>query len=132
MSEVAPQQPFVARSALRNGVARIAVEGELDLGSVPQFSQSLARVDAEADGQGPPHVLLDLRGLTFMDSSGLREVLAAATGRSERGRQFAIIGVGGPVRRLFEVTGTGRFIDGADALGLIQRFTGSQSEGDAP
>ena len=130
MSEVGPRRPFGAHSAVRNGVARIAVEGELDVASISQFTQSLARIDAEADGQGRPHLLIDLRGVTFMDSSGLREVVAVAEDASEAGRRFAIIGVARPVRNLFELTRDRQFIDGEDALELIERFTGSHPEGD--
>ncbi|HXJ62975.1 MAG TPA: STAS domain-containing protein [Actinomycetota bacterium] len=129
MSEVGPRQVFAARSSLRNGVARIAVEGELDLASVPRLTQRLAEVDAEADGQGPPHLLLDLRGLTLMDSSGLRELLSVIAGASQNGRRYAVIGVAEPVRKVFELTGSGSVLDGDGALELIQRFTGATGGG---
>jgi anti-anti-sigma factor len=114
---------FAARGDVRNGVARISLEGELDLATLPLFDQCLARVAADADGQGPHHLLLDLRGLTFMDSSGRRALLAAAKGASEQGREFATVGVTDPVRKLLEITGTS-LLDGTYALRLIETFTG--------
>jgi anti-anti-sigma factor len=52
------------------GASRIALRGELDLGTAAQLEQALA----EAGGE----ILLDLRGLTFMDSTGVRVLLEAA------------------------------------------------------
>jgi anti-anti-sigma factor len=57
----------VAREA---GVSRVTLRGELDLGTAARLEQALA----EADGD----VLLDLRELTFMDSTGVRVLLEAA------------------------------------------------------
>jgi anti-sigma B factor antagonist len=55
----------------QEGACRVALRGELDLGSAPQLERALA---AAGDGE----VLLDLRGLTFMDSTGVRVLLEAA------------------------------------------------------
>jgi anti-anti-sigma factor len=56
--------------AREEGATRLTLRGELDLGTAAQLEQALA----EADG----NVLLDLRGLTFMDSTGVRVLLEAA------------------------------------------------------
>jgi stage II sporulation protein AA (anti-sigma F factor antagonist) len=53
-----------------DGASRLTLRGELDLGSAGRLEQALA----EADGE----VLLDLRGLTFMDSTGVRVLLETA------------------------------------------------------
>jgi anti-sigma B factor antagonist len=77
------------------GGARVALRGELDLGSAPQLRRAL-----EAAGDD---VVLDLRGLTFMDSTGVRVLLEAA----ERGggglRMLAP--TGGDARVTIEETG---------------------------
>jgi anti-anti-sigma factor len=52
------------------GTTRLTLRGELDLGTAAQLERALA----EADGD----VLLDLRRLTFMDSTGVRVLLEAA------------------------------------------------------
>jgi anti-anti-sigma factor len=52
------------------GGTRLTLRGELDLGSAAELEQALA----EAGGD----VLLDLRGLTFMDSTGVRVLLETA------------------------------------------------------
>jgi anti-sigma B factor antagonist len=52
------------------GGTRLTLRGELDLGTAALLEQALA------DASG--NVLLDLRGLTFMDSTGVRVLLEAA------------------------------------------------------
>jgi anti-sigma B factor antagonist len=57
----------------------VSVEGELDLGTIPALAQHIdARTDSD-DGA----LTLDLGGVTFMDSSGLR-MLIELTERSQR------------------------------------------------
>ena len=57
----------------RNGErARVAVRGELDLGTAGRLERCL---DELLERREP--VLLDLRELTFMDSTGLRALLKA-------------------------------------------------------
>jgi anti-anti-sigma factor len=82
----------VARDA--QGGTRLTLRGELDLGSAAQLEQALI----EATGA----VLLDLRGLTFMDSTGVRVLLEAA----ERGGPLRILApTGGEARVTIEETG---------------------------
>src|SRR4051794_24989479 len=51
-----------------NGSVRLALSGELDISSAPRVEEELTRIEAD-----PPALLvLDLRGLAFMDSTGLR------------------------------------------------------------
>jgi anti-sigma B factor antagonist len=54
-----------------------ALEGELDMASAGDVLAALQ--DAPADGD----LVLDLSGLSFMDSSGLRMVLQLANGRAD-------------------------------------------------
>jgi anti-sigma B factor antagonist len=59
----------------------VSVEGELDLGTIPVLEQHL---DGHLDGHldaAPTALTLDLGGVTFMDSSGLR-MLIELNGRS--------------------------------------------------
>jgi anti-sigma B factor antagonist len=80
---------------------RIAPVGELDLATVQRVEASLREVcDA-----GFRQVILDLSGLTFMDSSGLTLVLEwDALGRQDG---FDFVVVPGPpcVQRLFDLCG---------------------------
>jgi anti-sigma B factor antagonist len=81
------------------GLTTIAVSGDLDLSTAPELERSLlaAQTDARA-------VVLDLRGLSFMDSSGLRVILAAdARARAHQARLILVPGPPG-VQRVFHLT----------------------------
>jgi len=86
----------------RNGaVAVVAPTGELDLSGAAVLETELDRL-AQEPGLGA--VVLDLRGLEFMDSSGLRLVVVADMRAREAGRRFALIRGGETVHRVFEIT----------------------------
>lgn len=113
----APQ--FTARIESRNGVARIALEGELDMATVPVLSDHLARFEAD----GVAGIMLDLRDLTFVDCSGLRTFLEARERSQANGHRFILVGASPSARRLFELTGAQFLLDEQDAATLLDRFT---------
>lgn len=81
------------------GIVNVVPVGDLDLSTAPELERSL--VGVQTDG-GP--VLLDLRGVRFMDSSGLRVILAAdARARSNGSRLMLLPGPPG-VQRVFQLT----------------------------
>ena len=79
----------------KGGAYRLTLRGELDLGTAERLEQALADTAGE--------VLLDLRGLTFMDSTGVRELLEAAQ-RNGQGLQI-IAPETGQARVTIEETG---------------------------
>jgi anti-sigma B factor antagonist len=82
------------------GQTRIALVGELDIASAPEFEQGLEKVEA-----GVPEVLLlDLRKVEFIDSTGLRAVIAADERARSAGRRFVIIRGTPAVERVLSVT----------------------------
>ena len=86
----------------RNGtVAVVAPTGELDLSGAAVLEAELERLAVEPELGA---VVLDLRGLVFMDSSGLRLVVLADMRAREAGRRFALIRGGETVHRVFEIT----------------------------
>ena len=100
----------------RNGsVAWVRPSGELDLDSVH-------RVEAALDGlheEGCGDIVLDLRGLTFMDSTGLRLVIRWHTAARDGGFRFSIIPGQDVVQRVFRLTGM------EDHLTLVEPPPGS-------
>ena len=79
-----------------DGLARIELEGELDLSSVHGFAAALAEIEAER-----PDVLeIDLRELRFMDSTGLAQLFAANRRAREQGRRVVILKGPGPIDRV--------------------------------
>jgi anti-anti-sigma factor len=83
-----------------DGVSRLVAAGELDLSSAEQLEDELKR---QEQGE-PPVIVLDLRELTFMDSTGLRVVIAADTRARERGGKLVIVRAAEEVDRVFRLT----------------------------
>lgn len=77
----------------------IRVSGELDAASAPELETEL-RGDHRL-------IRLDLSEVTFIDSRGLRVILAAARSAAEKGHRVVIENPSSSVRRLLEVTGLG-------------------------
>jgi anti-sigma B factor antagonist len=96
----------------RNGtVAVITPTGELDLSGAAVLEVELDRLAAEPELGA---VVLDLRGLEFMDSSGLRLVVLADMRAREAGRRFSLIRGGETVHRVFEITRMSERLDFVD------------------
>jgi anti-sigma B factor antagonist len=83
--------------------ARVVLAGELDIGSSPEVEKVLQRVEAG----GPANLTIDLRGLTFMDSTGLRMLVAADKRARDQARTLRIIRGPAPVQRILDLTGLG-------------------------
>jgi anti-sigma B factor antagonist len=75
--------------------------GELDLDTEPQLEEAITAVRE----QGAPHLVLDLRELTFMDSTGLRLVIRWDTLAADEGFEFAIVRGPDVVQRVIRLTG---------------------------
>jgi anti-anti-sigma factor len=89
------------------GVAHMVLAGEFDLAALPQFEDAIAAVEAE----GPAAIVVDLSGLTFMDSSGLRALVTADERARNAARRLAIVPGPPPVRRVFEITQLDKKLD---------------------
>jgi anti-sigma B factor antagonist len=84
--------------------ALIAVNGELDIASVPAFESALADIDFEA----VRHVVLDLDQLDFIDAVGLQAILALHAACIRASATLTIMPGPRHVQRVFELTGTDR------------------------
>ena len=92
------------------GAVRIAVAGELDLSSALTFDEEVRR----AEDRRPETLVLDLRRLRFMDSTGLRLIMSAQSRARKRGWRLAIVQGSDPIRRLFRLAGVHRRLDIVD------------------
>ncbi|HZD78658.1 MAG TPA: STAS domain-containing protein [Actinomycetota bacterium] len=90
------------RAAVRrtDDVAILELGGDLDVSSVAVVERSLSELEAEA----PPRLVIDLRGLTFLDSSGLRMIVAADARARRDGRDLVLIRGPESVARVFRTT----------------------------
>ena len=89
--------PFTVERQLSDGTARILVRGELDMETGPRLEAELRHAEAER----PAVLVLDLREVSFFDSTGLQLVLDADVRAREEGRRFVVLpGEGEPMRVL--------------------------------
>ncbi|WP_169734272.1 STAS domain-containing protein [Hamadaea tsunoensis] len=85
----------------------VALAGELDLGSRTRLQAALA----EAIEAGRP-VVVDLSGLTFMDSTGIAVLTNARRAAGEAGVPLTVTEATGTVERILEMTGVRQFLSG--------------------
>jgi anti-anti-sigma factor len=83
------------------GDALIALSGELDLSGAPALDQEIEALSRRPEVR---RVVLDLRGLDFLDSSGLRVVALADRRLTAGGRSLALVRGNEHVQRVFEIT----------------------------
>jgi anti-anti-sigma factor len=81
--------------------AVIVVRGELDLATSPELEQQLEQVW----GSGTELLVLDLRELEFMDSTGLSIIVKAHQRLTEAGRKLSLVRGSQQVQRLLDLTG---------------------------
>jgi len=106
LARVDASPPIAIRSATTGGVTRVIAIGELDLATAPALATELAdALDATDD------VEVDLEGVTFIDSSGLRALVDAMRSTTD-GKRFAVVRASSAVVRVLELTGL------TDHLGL--------------
>ena len=80
--------------------AVVEVKGELDLYTAPSFRES-----------EDPKVIVDFRGLGFIDSSGLGAIVACLKHIRERGGDLVLVAPeGSGLRRLMDLTGLDRVL----------------------
>jgi anti-anti-sigma factor len=113
VSLLPPKNLFTLTAEQQASAIHISLAGELDLAAVEQLDRELAR----AEKAGPSLILLDLRQLRFIDSSGLKSILRLNSRCQDNGT--AVVLVRGPdVQQVFEITGLDRYlvmIDNPDA-----------------
>lgn len=88
-----------------------AVQGELDLASSPTLEQAIDGVSNDDIDL----LIVDLRELRFMDSTGLHALVKANKRAGEAGRKFAVIQGGAQIQRLLSLTGVGELLTVAES-----------------
>jgi len=78
----------------------LELEGELDMVSSGLLEEALAGADLD----GARAVVLDLCGVRFLDSTGLRAIFRVRNVVRESGRQFAVTQGSAQVQRLLSLT----------------------------
>jgi anti-anti-sigma factor len=94
-------RPFTVDVQPERDVVRVALRGDLDLATVSPVREQIDQLIAN----GFVRVLLDLREVTFLDSTGLRLVLELYHGSCADGWELAVIEGPPDVQRVFQLTG---------------------------
>jgi anti-sigma B factor antagonist len=88
--------------------AVVSIAGELDIATVPRVTAALQDEPVAIAGA----VVVDLSGVTFMDSTGLAALMTLQRDVGARGGRLVIVCPEGPARLVFDVAGV------ADQLAL--------------
>jgi anti-sigma B factor antagonist len=91
-------------------VVRVALSGELDVSTAPSVEERLM----ELEEGGSLGVVLDLRDLGFIDSTGLSLLINAHSRAQKAGRRVTIVPGTGASRRILETTGLRSRLDIAE------------------
>jgi anti-anti-sigma factor len=86
----------------RDRVVTVGVTGEIDLAAGPALE---AGIMAGLEELGVDTVLVDLAGVTFLDSSGISVLLKGRRAADSLGRGYRVVGADGIVRKVLDLTG---------------------------
>ncbi len=89
-----------------NGIQVVTVHGEIDQDVKDILSEALL----SCDGAAPPRTVVDLSGVTFMDSSGINVLIAAQQSMSDAQGWLRIAGAQASVLRVLELVGLDQVI----------------------
>lgn len=91
------------RVDLRNGAddVLLSVHGELDLVTAPELEAALERAGPAGRGR----LIIDLRGVSFLDSTGLVLLLRHEREAAAGGRRLIVVKGPAHVQRVFDLTG---------------------------
>jgi anti-sigma B factor antagonist len=92
---------FRVETRVQGRAAIVEVIGELDIATSPQLERALER----AFESGADPLVIDLRKLAFMDSTGLSVIVSAHQHMSETGHSFSVVKGPQQVQRLLDLTG---------------------------
>jgi anti-sigma B factor antagonist len=79
----------------------IALSGEVDLYTAPEFKQQLL----EIIGQGAKHIVVDFSGTTFIDSTTLGVLVGGVKRLRPAGGQLSLVCNDRNITKIFEITG---------------------------
>jgi anti-sigma B factor antagonist len=78
----------------------VQLHGELDLATAPRVAEELARIEA----QHPEEIVIDLSGLEFLDSTGIRLLVMANARAQGNGTTLGFLRGSDPVTKALQMT----------------------------
>ena len=92
---------------MKQGILVIRLEGEFDVCGANEFRKI---VDQAQDETGAKHILLNMQGVNFIDSSGLGVILGRYRQLAQHGGKLLVVHLEPPIQRLFELAGLTRIL----------------------
>lgn len=94
-----PSDSFSVRVQSLNGVARLRLSGRFDVAGVATLDDLIGQTQRR-------DVVMDLRGITFMDGAAWLAVMDFEHRARDWGKELRLINTPPPIRRIFELTAT--------------------------
>ena len=97
-----PETDLTLDASELDGVTVVTVSGEVDSSNCASLQALLASVGGPGSGR---QVHVDLAGVSFMDSSGLRALIVGQRLIRDAGGSFRVVAASDSLRRLLDITG---------------------------
>ena len=107
-----PDVELNVSTASQEGHAVVTATGELDLYTAPRLQNALAGLLRDQPG----HVVVDMSGIDFCDSTGMNVLLSAHKRLKERGGTLELAAPRPAVKRILQVTGLDSVFTVTDAV----------------
>lgn len=95
-----------------NGWTVIKVKGRMDAVTAPDFEQSML----EWIDDGETQIVVDLAGLEYISSAGLRSILTVAKKMKGKQGKIVVCSLGPTVKEVFEISGFSTIIPISDSV----------------
>lgn len=106
MTTMKAPQPLSIVNETVNGQPLVRVAGEIDLNSSPAFRTGLLNLLERKS----PMILIDLGGVTYVDSSGVGTIVELKRRADRAGTKVVLFGLQARVRSIFEITRLDKFL----------------------
>jgi anti-anti-sigma factor len=107
VSEAVPEALQIeVTPAAGSGPVLVVLSGEMDIVSTGAFVESMT----ELERSSPGGLVIDVGGLTFIDSSGINALVQAVRTVGERGGRAVLAAPAPHVQRVFEITRVGEVV----------------------
>ncbi|MCL1844811.1 MAG: anti-sigma factor antagonist [Defluviitaleaceae bacterium] len=98
-----------------------APSGELDHYKAERLR---AQIDSTFEKSSCRHILLDMGGVSFMDSSGIGMIIGRYKKTELSGGRIVIANMSEPISRLFDVSGLSKIVSRAESAGMAMHMLG--------
>lgn len=95
-----------------NGVAVFTLNGRVDSEGAVELDQTLQ----EATGEGKHQMILDMSGVTYINSAGLRTLADILTQNKANAGNLRLVALNPKVERVFKIIGFDKFFETFDTV----------------